>query len=227
MVSIILIKANGPANVGSVARAMKNFGFNELILVNPKCDHLCLESIKMAKHAYDVLMNAQLKDETILDSFDTLIATTSKLGTDYNILRSPISPERCLENIPINSKVGILFGPEDSGLTNEEIKKADFTLAIPTSVDYPALNLSHAVGIVLYFLSMTKKIDEHIISASKEDKVQLLLMLEKVLSGMKFSTEDKRETQRKVWKKILGKSFLTKREAHSLMGFMRKILPEV
>ena len=160
-----------------------------------------------------------------------MIATTAQLGTDYNIPRCPISPEQLKEMISSKpdlwDKIGLVFGPEGEGLSNKEISKCDFVVTIPTNKQYPVLNLSHSVAILLYELSKvisedTEKVSSHIIPASELDKKQIMKLLNRAIKRIDFCTAQKRETQRIVWKRVISKSFLTKREAFALMGFLRK-----
>ncbi|MBD3362083.1 TrmJ/YjtD family RNA methyltransferase [Candidatus Woesearchaeota archaeon] len=226
---IILVKPQKSGNVGAVARVMANFGFKELVLVNPKCKKTSLEAKKRAKHAQNILKKAKVVKH--LPKLHTLIATTSQVGTDYNIPRSPISPEQLnklvnkLSKTKSLSNIGLVFGPEGEGLSNEEISKCDFVLTIPTNKQYPVLNLSHSIAVVLYELSKvmsSTKVSEHIILASEADKKQLLKLVKKKLNKLQFATKSKKQTQLTVWKKLLSKSFLTKREAFALMGFFKK-----
>jgi len=228
MISIILMEPKLSANVGAIARVMKNFGFNDLVLINPKCNHLSQTARNRAKHANDVLQKAKVKKKGFLKQFDYIIATTAVLGTDYNIPRSPITPKQLAEKI--NSidklKIGILIGREGPGLTNKEILESDFIVTIPASPEYKTMNISHAVGIILYELFMKSKkakTHEHIIFASKKEKEIILKNLNKILNRLDFKTKEKKETQKKVWKRLLGKSFLTKREAFALIGFLKKL----
>ena len=223
MLSIILIQPKTQGNLGAICRVMKNFGLKDLILINPRCK-IGLEARKRAKHANDILKNAKIKDESYLKNFHTLIATTSRLGTDYNIPRSPITPDQLIKIINTNKKIALIFGREDKGLTNEEIKQADFIVSIPTSKIYPSLNLSHSVAILLYELFKEKEnITSHILPASKQEKDHLLKMINQSLNRLEFSTQSKKQTQITIWKRIIGKSFLTKRESFALMGFFKKI----
>lgn len=222
MISIVLVEPRNSGNMGAVARAMANFGFDKLVLVNPKCSHKSQTARNRAKWAQNVLKNVKVVKK--LPKNATLIATTGKIGTDYNIPRSPITPEQISKIIPKKANTAIVFGRESTGLTNEEILECDFVMTIPASKKYPVMNLSHSVAVVLYELSKTKeKHTSHIQFASKADKVQLMKMLNKALSKMEFATKEKKQTQVKVWKRMIGKSFLTKREAFALMGFLRKI----
>ena len=225
MISIVLIQPSNSGNLGAVARIMANFELKNLLLVKPKCKIHSSQAEKRAMHGLSVLKKAKIIDFDDLKKFDYLIATTSKLGTDYNIPRSPISPEQLAKKVNINKKIAILFGPEDKGLTNEQLSKCDFSVTIPSSKSYPALNLSHSVAIILYELFKNKpNVSSHIISASKKEKQQIMKLINQALNKMQFQTPSKKQTQQIVWKKILGKSFLTKREAYALMGFLKKLL---
>lgn len=229
MISVVLIEAENSGNIGAIARVMANFDFKELILINPKCKVICEESICRAKHAQEILNTAKIVDKAHLKNFDYLIATTSKIGTDFNIPRVPISPEQLVQSLKnkTNARIAILFGREGKGLINEEIEAADFTIAIPTSRKYPAMNVSHSVAIILYELSKIAQkgnIADHINPISSAEKKQISKMLDSILKKMKFSTKEKKETQQKVWKRIIGRAFLSKREAYAVMGFLRKII---
>jgi len=228
MIKIVFVEPENPGNIGALARVMKNFGFKELILVNPQCDPLSQDARNRAKHANDVLKNAKLV-KTIDDiNADYLVGTTAKLGTDYNIQRSPLNPKQMAEKVrSIKNDVAILIGREGKGLYNEEIALCDFIVNIPSSKEYPALNASSAASILLYELFVAKnegKIHESFKAASDADKKQILKIMDSVFDGLEFATEEKKETQRVVWKKILGKSMLTRREAFAVMGFLKKLV---
>lgn len=227
MISVILVEPETEGNIGAIARVMKNFDFKELVLINPKADCLGREALDRATHAKDILKKAKVKDFSYLKRFDYLIGTTAMLGSDYNIPRNPLTPEQLAEKISkVNGKIGILIGREGTGLNNEEIKKCDFVVAIPTSKKYPTMNISHAVSILLYELFKrlgNGKIDDHINFATKKDKEIILRYVDKALDRMEFSTKEKKETQRIVWKRIVGKAMLTKREAFALIGFLKKL----
>ena len=222
MILVILIEPENPGNIGAVCRVMKNFGFSNLILVNPKCK-IGQEAKNRAKWANNILKKAKILKK--MPKMHTLVGTTSQLGTDYNIPRSPISPLQLSSKINVNKKIGIVFGREGAGLNNSEIEACDFVVTIPSSKKYPTLNLSHSVGIVLYelFKGDKERLGEQIKIAEKEDKKHLLKLIENKLDKMEFATASKRKTQKVIWKRIIGKSFLTKREAFALMGFFKKI----
>lgn len=231
MISIILMEPQTAGNVGAIARSMSNFDFFDMIVINPKCDLLSKEAQDRAKHAKEILQKAKIADEKILDEFDYLIGTTARIGTDYNILRSPLTPrELALKLDEIDAKkskekIGILFGREGDGLRNEEINKCDFTVSIPVSKKYSSMNLSHAATLILYAISADKEgiIKSRFRPITQNDKKILEKNINEILDSMHFATTEKKETQKKLWKRLLGKSMLTKREAQSLYGFLKKI----
>ena len=112
-------------------------------------------------------------------------------------------------------------------MKNEEINLCDILVTIPASKKYPTLNISHSVSIILYELfknSVNEKSNSHINFADKNEKDIILKYFNKVLDEMEFSTKEKKETQRIVWRRIVGKAMLTKREAFAVMGFLRKLV---
>src|SRR3989338_5282822 len=168
MLTIVLVEPEIPGNIGAVARAMANFSFRKLAIVNPKCDPCSSEAVQRAKRAKNILKKAKLlRSFKDLKSWDYLIGTTGNLGSSYNILRLPITPEQLGEKMRslAKSKVAIILGREGNGLTNEEIAQCDFTVTIATSPKYSSLNISHALTILLYEIfkaSKKKRIGQHI-----------------------------------------------------------------
>lgn len=228
MISVILVEPEWASNVGAVARVMGNFDFNNLILVNPHCSVSDLDAIKRAKHALPILKRAKIRKS--IGKFDLLVGTTAKLGSDYNLLRLPISPEQLslkLNKIDLKKKkIGLVFGREGEGLHNSEIKKCDMIVTIPTFVKYGVLNLSHSVGMVLYELfkgTNKEKLGEKFSLISGVEKKKLLQLINSVVNKLDFKTPDKKKNMKELWKRLIGKSFLTKREAFTLFGFFRKV----
>ncbi len=227
MLSIILVEPENPANIGSVARVMANFGVKNLVLVNPRCG-INEESRRLAKNAQKILDKAKINGFSILAKFDCLVGTTSKLGNDYNIPRSPLTPEQLAQKLKEikKRKIALILGRESDGLRNKELKLCDFTVTIPTSRNYKALNISHAAGVLLYEILKEKNTKEMVkpyTPLSAKEKKQILRLLNAAMKKMDFSSQKKKDTQLKVWKRMISKSFMTKREAYALMGFLKKI----
>ena len=226
MIDLVLVGIQNPGNLGAIARVMKNFGLSDLFLIDPLCDPNSEEAIFRAKHAKSILKKARIVDLSNLQKYDYIIGTTSKIGSDYNIPRVPVTPEQFALTINKRAKTALLIGRESHGLTNKELELCDFIITIPTSKKYPAMNISHAVAIILYEIfktSKAKKLGDRVTPMTKKEKEVILKKVDNILSRMYFSTEQKRDTQRKVWKRLITKAMLTKREAFALLGFLRKL----
>ena len=226
MISVILIEPSVAGNIGAVARVMANFGFSDLILVRPKCDHLGEEAQARSKHARDILVKAKVMNE--LPKKDYLIATTSIVGMHFNIPRTPINPKQLVELVKgrTKAKIGLVFGPEGPGLSNKDSEQCNVVLTIPTHKEYASMNLSHAVAIILYELYEAfgiEKVNEHHLMPDSATLKQAHKMVEDAIITLKFRSDEKRDVQREIWKKILGRLFLTKRELSAVMGFLKQI----
>ncbi|MBH8575230.1 RNA methyltransferase, partial [Nostocaceae cyanobacterium CENA369] len=153
-VRIILVEPAGPINVGAIARSMKNFGLHQLVLVNPQCDPQATEAMRMAVHAKDVLESALIVDTlpAALQGCIRAIATTARVRDWETPLENPRTALPWLLEIP-DRPVALIFGREDRGLSNEELNYAQRFVRIPTSQNYPSLNLATAVAICCYELA--------------------------------------------------------------------------
>jgi len=224
--AVILFGVEHPGNLGAVARAMKNFGVTDLVLINPLCEPGAAEAKNRAKWANDVLATARIGGFELLDEYDLIVGTTAELGNDYNLPRTPLFPRQLAEKLSeMDGSVALVFGRESDGLTNDELKRCDLTVTIPTSPDYPTLNLSHAVAVILTHLTTehhAPSIAEHYPLVKAAAKRQLLKLIDETLDAMTFQTPEKRETQRVLWRRLLGKAVLTQREAMALLGFFKK-----
>ena len=149
---VILVEPAGPINVGSVARLCENFKVHELRLVSPKCDYLANESIKMAVRGVKILEKSKVYENlnSALSDCTRIVATCGRkehgeIPLDSN--KDALSWARRSER---KETIALVFGREDRGLSNEELLKANKVISLNTSKDYPSLNLSHAVAIVLH-----------------------------------------------------------------------------
>ena len=152
---VILVEPNGPLNVGSIARLCSNFEVNELRIVSPKCDIFSLEAKKMALKGQRYIDNCKIFnsiDQAIFDC-DLVLATCGRIDLSNDIeSESPEAIYKWISSFEKINHLGIIFGREDRGLSNSELLFAHKILNIQTSQNYPSLNLSHAVSIVLYEL---------------------------------------------------------------------------
>ena len=153
---VILVEPNGPMNVGSIARLCSNFEVNELRIVSPKCDIFSLETKKMALKGKKYIDNCKIfnnVEQAIFDC-DLVLATCGRIDLSNDIkCESPEVIAKWISSFKNISNLGILFGREDRGLSNSELLFAHKIFNIKTSQNYPSLNLSHAVSIILYELT--------------------------------------------------------------------------
>ena len=112
-------------------------------------------------------------------------------------------------------------------MNNKEINLCDILVTIPASKNYPTFNVSHALTIILYEIFKKSSVDKsnsHINFATKKEKEIILKYINQTLNRMEFATKEKKENQKRVWKRIIGKAMPTKREAFVVMGFLRKLI---
>ncbi len=156
--SVVLYKPHFPENIGAAARAAKNMGIGSLIVVKPyDCD--LTRILKMATHnAEDVVADMEVHDDLreALAPFQYIVGTTARTGSHRQTVRSPRRLAEELIPLSHKNRVAILFGPEDRGLANRELKYCDVLVTIPTA-DFASLNLAQAVMILAYeiFLAST------------------------------------------------------------------------
>ncbi len=157
-IAIILVRPRFAGNMGAVSRAMKNMGFHRLILVSPATDPLSLEGKMMATSAWDILQKAEIFPslDQALSGFRWAAATSARQGRLRGPFVSPreISPE--IITLSRSVPVAILFGPEDKGLTNEELAPCQALVSIPTHPGLASLNLAQSVMIFCYELSLAR-----------------------------------------------------------------------
>ena len=150
-ISFILHKPQLSENVGACARAIKNFSFNKLILINPKPTFPNDKIIATSVGAKDIIKNAEVFSniEDSINKIDILVATSARFR-NKNIKHISIKD---LNKIDFTKKIGFLFGSEASGLSNNEVSYADYTLEIPSNKNFRSLNLSHSLIIIAQIVS--------------------------------------------------------------------------
>ncbi|MHA1713272.1 MAG: RNA methyltransferase [Candidatus Ranarchaeia archaeon] len=225
-VIVILVEPEISGNIGAIARTMKNFGCNDLRLVNPKAI-INEEARRRAVHANDILDSTTIFPslESALATVDLAIATTARLAGGYNVDRTTITPKQLQEQCRFEKGVmGLIFGRESSGLTNEELSHANIVVSIPTSKYYPSLNISHAVAILLYELANANKQVSLIKELSTRTEKELLLKFVKQITPHLKLAPYKRRIVHKAFRNLIGRVILSRREANTLLGFFRRII---
>ena len=216
-VRVVLVAPKFEGNFGAIARSMANFDVSELYLVHP-CE-IGDDAYRRAKHGADILDNAKTVDsidEAIEGCF--LVAGTSGVTTkgDKNYVRIPLSAHEFSERVKdYGEKIAILFGREDIGLLQDELARCDVLIHIPSSDEYPILNLSHAATIVLY--ELFGKVIESPEPADQEEKERLFSYFDALLDDIKYPPQRKENTSA-MFRRMMGRAVLSKYEYHTIMG---------
>ena len=231
-IAIVLVKPQFAGNIGSVSRAMKNMGLSSLILVSPAQDPLSPEAKMMATSAQDLLKSAAIYGslEEALSGFRWIAGTSARKGR----LRGPfVSPrEICPEIISIarSIPVAILFGPEDKGLTNEELAPCQALISMPVHENLTSLNLAQAVMVLCYELYMASLADtagdqnSPFPKLAEFQKVEgMYAHLEDLLLRIGFLDPKNPKRIMHTFRRIFGRTNLSDRDVAILRGVFRQL----
>ncbi|RNJ26474.1 RNA methyltransferase [Halosegnis longus] len=229
MIAVAVVGAETPGNVGTIARAMKNFGLSELYLVDPPELDPEGDAYGFAGHAReDVLPNAT---ETTLDvlteQFHT-VGTTAVTNEDARShvrypFRTPVELRESLRDVETDTCV--VFGRERVGLLNDELAAMDEVVSIPASEEYPVLNLGQAATVVLYELrelTVDSYQQPDAIERADESDVEGLNEQFGALLDAINHPEGKRDKARRLLRRVVGRAHPTPREARTLRGILRR-----
>lgn len=220
---VVLVEPIYEGNVGSVARAMKNFGFADLVLVRPcKIEDF---GLAMASHAKDIIEGAKVVAaiEDAVAGANLVVGSTGVRGHSTNRhLRVPsLSPAELAERLQgTTGVVALLLGKEDDGLSREELVACDIVTSIPTSSEYPIMNLSHAAAILFYELSQVEPGEVEL--ARPENLAHLLDHFRAAMTESEYH-QHKIEKTMLMLKRIFGRARLTDREVQTLHGVVRNL----
>ncbi len=151
-ITVVLHKPKYAGNIGSVARAAKNMGIRQIIVVGGADfdrEEMQQRSTHLAADVLDQIRYCKSIDEA-LGGFNYIVGTTARLGKARGPFISPRTAAQTIADISRRNKIALLFGPEDTGLANEELRLCHSVVTIPTSREFTSLNLSHAVMILCY-----------------------------------------------------------------------------
>lgn len=230
---IILVEPAGALNVGSVARVMKNMGLQKLVLVNPHCDPSGEEARRMAVHGNDILEQAQSVSSLpeALQGCQRAIATTSRTRTLFSQMESPSKALPWL--LAENSSAALIFGPEDRGLSNEELNYAHRFVCIPANPEYPSLNLAQAVAVCAYEIYQASQQA----TENQSDKTELVIddtasldtlegyyqHLEQLLLNIGYLYPHTAASRMEKFRRIFNRANLSHEEVAMLRGILRQM----
>ncbi|AFZ46470.1 RNA methyltransferase, TrmH family, group 1 [Cyanobacterium stanieri PCC 7202] len=229
-IKIVLVEPAGERNIGSIARVMKNMGLTALVLVNPQCDPFSEEARLMAVHGADVLQGAMVVGSLPegLRDCQRAIATTARPRGIPTKLETPREALPWLWEKNINS--ALIFGPEDRGLSNQELSYAQRFICIPSNPEYPSLNLAQAVGVCAYELyqhfhnqqSPPTNQEEDTELASLEVLEGYYQHLESVLLKINYLYPHTAPAKMEKFRRLINRAHLQPQEVAMLRGILRQ-----
>ena len=229
-ISIVLYKSKYAGNIGSVARAAKNMGISNIIVVG-KTDFDREEMEQRSTHlAADVLDQMQYCEriDEALGSFNYIVGTTARLGKARGPFIAPRAVAKDIADISQKNKVALLFGPEDTGLANEELRLCHAVVTVPTSREFTSLNLSHAVMILCYEIFTASS--PVITGAQATPKLALSSELEgmygqikTLLADIEFLNPENPDYWMMHLRRFLGRVSLLSREVKIIRGICRQL----
>ncbi|GAB4318636.1 RNA methyltransferase [Cyanobacterium aponinum AL20118] len=233
-VRIVLVEPAGERNIGSIARVMRNMGLTKLVIVNPHCNPLSEEAKVMAVHGVEVLEKAKIVNSipSALQGCQRAIATTARERGIPTPLEKPRDVMGWLLEENINS--ALVFGPEDRGLSNQELSYAQRFVCIPSNPEYPSLNLAQAVGVCAYelyqeFLNQNQKTVIDTETEKQDDLADLKALegyyqhLESVLLQVNYLYPHTAKATMEKIKRIVNRSDLKTQELAMLRGMLRQV----
>jgi tRNA/rRNA methyltransferase len=227
-ISIVLNKPKYPGNIGSVARCAKNMGIESIIVVSPAdfdrdkilqtATHFAASTVDRIR-CYDVL-------EEALSGFSYIVGTTSRLGDARRPAFFPGDLAAELTDLSQNNDIAILFGPEDVGLTNDELKYCHSLATIPTSDSLKSLNLSHAVMIFCYEIFLAAQDKKETFTprlATSRELEGMYGQVKDVLTNIGFINPENPEYWMMNVRRFLSRIRLYAKEVQIIRGICRQV----
>ena len=226
-IAIVLVQPQIPENIGAVARAMHNMGLSRLVLVEPKSCDPCRVGKTATGSSIDLIENMAVHDDLreALAPFHYLVGTTARIGALRPTMSRPSELARNLVSISQNNLAGILFGPEDRGLSNDHLRHCHTNVTIPTA-SFSSLNLAQAVMIICYEILLATRDDLHQVPPRLANSFEVEGMydhLKEVLLKIGFINPQNPEHWIGNIRRFLARVPLRAREVRIIRGVCRQI----
>jgi tRNA/rRNA methyltransferase len=226
-IRIVLVEPQHSGNIGAVARAMKNMALSQLVLVNP-VDHLALEARMMAMHAFDILQWARVVStlpEAVVDA-GYVVGTTRRLGKARQVGLTSRGIAPLLLELAASNPLAIVFGREDSGLTNAELGRCHELVTIPAHPVVGSMNLAQAVLLVCYELYVASTTPLPSIPprlATVEELERLYDRMREVLHRIGFLHGSHPDRMMGYFRRFFARHGLKSRDVNVFLGVFRQI----
>jgi len=229
-IDVVLVRPKEDGNVGAVARLARNFGADRLVLVAPRA-RVGTEARRRAMGGLPLLrtaVRADSFDRAVAES-DYVVGTTDlSTGRSNAYLRRSVSPERLGEIVrTLEGRVAVVFGPEDNGLSREELLRCDLLVHIPSRREFPTLNLSHAAAIVLYAVHRARGPGDpettpapEVVELNGPEKELILERLGELLARTGYPAH-KRRGLILLFRRVIGRATPSEAELRMMLGLFK------
>jgi tRNA/rRNA methyltransferase len=229
--TVVLVKPQGPLNIGSVCRSMMNFGFSRLRLVDPCAEYKSLEAKKMALGAFSILEQAEIFDDLSAALHDIHIAfgTTRRFGKYRKNFCTPSTAATQINALDDQTRSALVMGTEDSGLETKDLELCQHFITIPTHRDYPSMNLSHSLSILVYEIAMASEAGKRFhdpipqkLAPGKEVE-HMFGHMRRTLQDIDFLDHQNPDHILRTFRRLFGSAGLTPRDIKIIRGLMSRI----
>ncbi|MFO7764812.1 MAG: RNA methyltransferase [Pelovirga sp.] len=228
--AVVLVEPQGAGNIGSVCRAMLNYGATDLRLVNPQVNHLGLEARKMAVKAADLLDSAKVfcsLNDALADC-SLSIGTTRRFGRYREGLLHPDEAAELVLNLDLQMNAALVFGREDKGLFTSELDLCQHFVTIPTDARLPSMNLSQAVLVCLYEVhkkagTLSGQIHGRKKLADNQKLEDLYRHMTESLLHIDYLNPQNPDHIMRSYRRIFGRAGLNDREVRIMRGLFNQI----
>lgn len=219
--AMIMVRPQMGENIGAAARVMKNFGLSDLRIVSPRDGWPNEKALAMSAHASDVVQAARLYDslQDAVADLQWVAATTAR----ERAMEKPVkTPREFYAALPCDVKAGIVFGPERTGLENDDLAQCHLVVSMAVNPEYPSLNLAQAVAIMAYEAMATQSgfaLSAEASLASTQEVQGFFGQLEAALDEAHFwRVEEKKPAMWRNIRTIFQRAQLTVQEVRTLRG---------
>jgi len=228
-IAIVLVEPQIPGNIGSVARAMNNMGLKKLIVVNPANYDISIVMKTATHNSINILEEMEIMDNLLdaIGPYNYVVGTTARIGAKRPALTTPRKLAKDLVSLSQENKIAILFGREDWGLTNEQLKYCHTIVNIPTA-NLASLNLAQAVMVICYEIHMANIDEDSTLSpiprlANKFELEAMYEHLKRALMKIGFIDPKNPEHWMLNIRRLLSRYPLQAREVQIIRGICRQI----
>lgn len=228
---VVLVEPRGERNIGSVCRAMMNFGFSRLRLVNPQTDHLVHEARQMAVKATGLLENAEIYPDlgAALADCQLALGTTRRFGKYREDFLHPDEAAELYLPFSRQGRVALVFGREDRGLHTAELDLCQRFITIPTSEQLPSMNLAQSVALCLYDAARVgarltgKRAGGRKRLAEGAVQEEMYAHMRRTLLDIEYLNPENPDHILRAFRRIFGRAGLNEREVRILRGLWGRI----